>query len=1844
MRPPLLIAAALFLLSSPAGAQLRQPDGAAIPAGNTLDNAINTPPLNEGIDVRNDASLVPEVFTPAQVLTFRFIAEGAGYENAFGWYNLGDDVSNPANRHIIFTCDVEPENPFVTRQVDFCQERAAGRWRGGPIGFFLITPERVDGGGRRNPNCAVNDNVGYIYYSEPRLNLEDPVNPYIHHLVYRSNRIQDAFYFGFEDLFRGGDNDFEDALVLVEGLLVGDAPEVCDGADDDCDGRVDEGADRVCESACGVGVQVCNQGGLGACTAPEPAAEQCNGVDDDCDGALDEGLTRACASDCGAGVEVCIAGAWAGCTAPQPRAEGCDNVDNDCDGSVDEGLRAPCANGCGVAGETRCVAGSFVQCDAPAPVAELCNGLDDDCDGVVDENLRQACQSACGQGLARCVDGAFVDCSAPAPGEEVCNGADDDCDGTVDEALSRPCDAGCGEQGVEQCVGGAFVACSARAPLPERCNGIDDDCDGATDESLDRACVTACGEGRQACVGGAYSACDAPLPEPEQCDAVDQDCDGNIDEGLTQACRSACGDGVQQCVLGQYGDCDAPEPVEETCDGTDDDCDGAIDEQLEQACDSACGIGTEICVEGAWGGCTALDPIEETCNGLDDDCDGTLDEQLMRPCQTPCGEGMQACEGGRWSACPAAAASPEVCDGQDNDCDGVTDEMVECPGESACVRGVCADPCQNQECPPGLMCEGGYCIEEPCRACRAFEICRADACVDPCAETDCAEGEYCREGACEPGDCVEGGCDPGKVCVGGACLPDDCDLINCAAGFGCRLGQCFATCVELPCAADERCIGGMCMIDPCAGVQCDDGQRCADGECEADPCAGQSCAAGEVCAGGACAEDPCLAARCPTGSTCAVAADGEVECRPDVPDPEPEPDPEPDPCDGGVCDGGPPSPEPTPAVDDESCRAAPGDGPSDGAWLLLLVIPLALRRRRGLALLAGLTLLGCVAPTEVEPGTPDGGGTVPVDPGCLPFPETCNGEDDDCNGIVDDVDDLDRDPQNCGACGVACDLPFAVPACLGGQCRVRRCEPGRVDDNGRSADGCEAICPGVEEGLAEEICNGADDDCDGTPDEGFDLGSDIENCGVCGRACLTARVASAMCLSGRCSIAECEEGWINLDGRPENGCELPCGTPGADEACNGADDDCDGVIDEMVISDVQCRGEGLCRGSRPACGPDGITCSYPEGVTDDGELRCDGQDEDCDGEIDEDFEGLGEPCDGDDDDACANGTVVCSPDRAGTVCREVRRGRELCDGADNDCDELVDEGFDLDTDTANCGRCGVDCNAANAEGVCAAGVCSIEACAAGFVDLDGATANGCEYPCAGSDDGVEVCNGRDDDCDGTIDEGVAPPPEAACADVGVCAATRPVCQGAEGFVCPYPLEYEADRESRCDGLDNDCDGTIDEDFDRVGALCDGDDDDACPGGVVACAADGAGVVCTDDAASVAEICDGADNDCDGEVDENYDLEGDVDNCGACNARCDRPGAVVACLDGVCSVAGCQPGFYDANGLAIDGCEYACAEVPGDEICDGVDNDCNGLIDDGLPPPAMGCGGPGLCTGLVAVCAGADGFECPYPAAHEPVEFTCDDLDNDCDGAVDESGANPGLADKGEPCQQGRGACLRRGVLVCDADGQQLRCTAEAGQPAGEVCNGIDDDCDGTVDEEIPRGEEMVRVDVDGRRIWIDRWEASRPDARADALGLDTSRACSRSGVQPWVNVTHADALAACRARGKRLCTDREWARSCGGAYPYGGAYDPAACNTAGGAPEPTGSRAGCQGPEGTFDMSGNVAEWAECTNEVDCRVVRPVLGGSFVDRVESLWRCDFRGNGAPQVASGAVGFRCCVDD
>ena len=213
----------------------------------------------------------------------------------------------------------------------------------------------------------------------------------------------------------------------------------------------------------------------------------------------------------------------------------------------------------------------------------------------------------------------------------------------------------------------------------------------------------------------------------------------------------------------------------------------------------------------------------------------------------------------------------------------------------------------------------------------------------------------------------------------------------------------------------------------------------------------------------------------------------------------------------------------------------------------------------------------------------------------------------------------------------------------------------------------------------------------------------------------------------------------------------------------------------------------------------------------------------------------------------------------------------------------------------------------------------------------------------------------------------------------------------------------------------------------------------------------------------------------------------------------------------------------------------------------------------------------------------------------------------------------------------------------DTVGDTLECT-----PTGpEICDGTDNDCNGTIDDppvcDGPCGPGMEIVDRGSGTVFcIDFYEASRPDATESSPGTTSTTATSREGVMPWSAVGFSEAQASCTSSGKRLCSAFEWQSACQGAaltlYPYGNAYASDSCNGSNvpplDGPTPTGQFTACVSVDGTFDQSGNLEEWASDG------VVR---GGAF-DSPQLNLRCSSRATADPGGSPlASYGFRCCQD-
>src|SRR5262249_52053335 len=139
-------------------------------------------------------------------------------------------------------------------------------------------------------------------------------------------------------------------------------------------------------------------------------------------------------------------------------------------------------------------------------------------------------------------------------------------------------------------------------------------------------------------------------------------------------------------------------------------------------------------------------------------------------------------------------------------------------------------------------------------------------------------------------------------------------------------------------------------------------------------------------------------------------------------------------------------------------------------------------------------------------------------------------------------------------CTNSCSFPFATGACdAAGSCFFDKCLLNHYDLNNNPADGCEYSCAPTNNSVA--ICDGRDNNCDGKVDEIFNLQTDPNNCGQCGKSCAAFFPHSTVaCQAGACVWTGCQPGFNNDDGQTANGCEYSCTpTNGGVEKCDNVD-------------------------------------------------------------------------------------------------------------------------------------------------------------------------------------------------------------------------------------------------------------------------------------------------------------------------------------------------------------------------------------------------------------------------------------------------------------------------------------------------------------------------------------------------------------------------------------------------------------------------------------------------------------------------------------------------------------------
>jgi len=694
-----------------------------------------------------------------------------------------------------------------------------------------------------------------------------------------------------------------------------------------------------------------------------------------------------------------------------------------------------------------------------------------------------------------------------------------------------------------------------------------------------------------------------------------------------------------------------------------------------------------------------------------------------------------------------------------------------------------------------------------------------------------------------------------------------------------------------------------------------------------------------------------------------------------------------------------------------------------------------------------------------------------------------DGLDQDCDGVDRACADADADgfPERCASatsCQADCDdtnpavnpgVHEAATVCAGGSPDERHCGDGIDND----CDGADAIChtdadcdgffPTTEPGGndcddtsatthpgASDVCDdGLDQDCDGVADDG------------CARCDEDGDGEFGFHPERGCDVAPAERDCDDSDRAVRHTATADCGGQEGAAACAlrgfcarpGVDEDCDGQVNEGCPA-VACDqdGDGFARASCPTPPPPNLTDCNDDPAAG-GRQVFPGAPDNCKTATLENCN-VALPCS---DDADADGYNAGAGDCNDADPAVHPWAVERCNGKDDDCDGVVDEGNPtLDgaasLDASSCtfdddGMC-----AGNPRGRC---VCTPTA-TDGMMDPTGhrTTCPG-EAPgawgarCFGAvQPTLEKCDALDQNCDGRADDPTGASLDPAELGQPCHQLPGPCVQGHvigcdlgqthawytnPNWVCSS--DERGPQAETCNGVNDDCDAMTDEGF-NLGASCDGPDGDLCREGVVQCGVSG-GTQCSDVSGTNVELCNGSDDDCDGATDEGFVLGG----------ACDGPDADL-CNEGVfvCNGAGTGTVCNDASGSNV-------------ELCNGVDDDCDGQTDEGFVLGGI-CDGADsdLCKEGVIVCNGAGtGTRCNDPPGDNDVE-RCNGLDDDCDGAVDEDFPTLGGACDGPDTD----SCLE-GIFVCAPGGAQVVCNDATGSTS-ETCNGLDDDCSGTVDD------------------------------------------------------------------------------------------------------------------------------------------------------------------------------------
>ena len=687
--------------------------------------------------------------------------------------------------------------------------------------------------------------------------------------------------------------------------------------------------------------------------------------------------------------------------------------------------------------------------------------------------------------------------------------------------------------------------------------------------------------------------------------------------------------------------------------------------------------------------------------------------------------------------------------------------------------------------------------------------------------------------------------------------------------------------------------------------------------------------------------------------------------------------------------------------------------------------------------------------------------------------DPCDGIDNNCNGQIDENSNLqtyyfDNDGDGYGIANntlEACTQPdnYAL-------------QSGDCDDNN------ENIYPS-----SLEFCDGIDNNCNGQTDENISSSVYFRDEDGDGYGVTTATMTSCVRPVGFAAEAgDCND-------------SDPLINPSVSDLCDGIDNNCNGIQDEDSNSetyyfDNDGDGYGSTNNVLTSCIElpnyvllPGDCDDNNENINPDSPELCDGLDNNCDGFADEngtdtvfyrDADGDGYGIESNSLTACEQpiGFVPQAGDCNDTNPNINPDGTELCDDIDNNCNGLTDENTNETTFYRDADGDGFGITA-DSQIACAPPTGYV--LEAGDCDDNNPNVN----PAT-----AELCDQLDNNCDGLVDENVSDQEFYRDADGDGYGSTSDFITA-----CSEPLGYTKEAgdcddsnpdihpaaQDPCDGLDNNCNNSIDEDAVVQTYYLDQDGDgygnnndtvESCtpPFGYVLQGGD-----CDDSNENVhpngVELCDQLDNNCNGELDENVNetvFYRDADRDGYGNPD----NTFVACLP--------PTGFVLQAGDCNDGDSDINPGTP--DLCDGLDNNCNGSLDEDAVMQAYYLDNDG------------DGFgndnsrldDCMLPAdnyvlqggdcnddnenIHPNSEEFCDQIDNNCNGTIDENvlettyyrdsdGDGFGLTNETlVDCVQPVGYATTPGD--CDDNNPEVNPTAP------EVCDNIDNNCDARVDE------------------------------------------------------------------------------------------------------------------------------------------------------------------------------------